>query len=119
MSLKTDASCPEKTCAKVRGRRGVTGRLCSFAMAGALALLACSQACAQDWPQRPLKIMVIAAPGGLPDVMARLVAKHLTESLGQPVVVENRPGAGGNMAALAVAKAAPDGYTLLLTGNNH
>ena len=82
-------------------------------------LAAIAPAAAQDWPQRPLRIMVIAAPGGLPDAMARLVAKHLTVALGQSVVVENRPGAGGNMAALVVAKAAPDGHTLLLTGTNH
>jgi tripartite-type tricarboxylate transporter receptor subunit TctC len=82
-------------------------------------LAAGASSSAQDWPQRPIRIMVIAAPGGLPDAMARLVAKHLTVALGQSVVVENRPGAGGNMAALAVAKAPPDGYTLLLSGTNH
>ncbi len=87
-------------------------------LAACAALLGATSANAQDWPQRPVKILVIAAPGGLPDMMARVVAKHLSASIGQPVVVENRPGAGGNIAALAVAKAAPDGHTLLLTGSN-
>jgi tripartite-type tricarboxylate transporter receptor subunit TctC len=74
---------------------------------------------AEDWPQRPVRILVGIAPGGLPDTAARVVARQLSISLGQGVVVENRPGAGGNIAAQAVATSPPDGYTLLLTGNNH
>ena len=74
---------------------------------------------AQSWPQKPLRILVIATPGGYPDIAARILATHLSPLLGQPVLVENRAGGGGNIASAAVAKAPPDGYTLLLTGNNH
>lgn len=74
---------------------------------------------AQDWPRKPIRILVGIAPGGLPDTVGRLIATQLTKSLGQPVVVENRPGAGGNIAASIVAKAPADGHMLLVTGNNH
>ena len=70
------------------------------------------------YPVRPVKFIVPITPGGSNDVMARLIAQKLTESWGQPVVVENRPGAGMNLGADAVAKSAPDGYTWLLGANN-
>ncbi|MGG5888410.1 Bug family tripartite tricarboxylate transporter substrate binding protein [Falsiroseomonas sp. HC035] len=70
-------------------------------------------ALAQAWPSRPVRLIVPFPPGGLVDVLARSISQRLTERLGQPVVVENRAGAGGNIGADAAAKSAPDGYTLL------
>ncbi len=79
-----------------------------------LALLAAGQGFAQDWPVKPIRMVVPYAAGGLPDTMARLVAQRVAESVGQAVVVDNRPGAGGISGSELVAKSAPDGYTLLV-----
>jgi len=68
----------------------------------------------QAFPAKPIRILVGFAPGGAPDILARIVAKKLSESTGQAVVVENRAGAAGNIAAQAVARSEPDGYTLLM-----
>jgi len=82
-----------------------------------LLMLAAGSISAADYPVRPIRFVLGFAPGGASDTMARTVATRLSEGLGQPVVVDNRAGAGGNIAAEIVARSAPDGYTMLL-GNN-
>lgn len=72
---------------------------------------------AQDYPNRPIRFIVAFAPGGSSDVLARAVGKSMSEGLGQPMIIENRPGAGGHIGAEAVARAAPDGYTLFFGTN--
>lgn len=83
-----------------------------------LSMLGSHAAFAQEaYPSRPVRVLVGYAPGGGSDIIARLISQRLQTRLGQSVVVENRPGAGGNLAAELVAKARPDGYTLLVTPN--
>jgi tripartite-type tricarboxylate transporter receptor subunit TctC len=91
----------------------------ALALLAALPLLASGVAQAQtDWPARQVTIIVPFAPGGSTDVVARMLAQRLSEMWKQTVVVENRAGAGGNIGAAAVAKAAPDGHTLLMASGS-
>lgn len=84
--------------------------LCVFATAAWL-----GSAAAQDFPTRPIRVVIPYAAGGLPDVMTRIASQRMIETLGQQIVVDNRPGAGGIGACELVAKSNPDGYTLLIT----
>lgn len=83
---------------------------CGLALA-----IAAGAAAAQSFPTKPIRLIVPYPPGGTTDIVARPIAKGLQESLGQPVIIENKPGAGGNIGMDAVAKAPPDGYTLAIT----
>ena len=82
-------------------------------------VLACGSAVAQTYPGKPIRMLVPFVAGGVVDTTARALTPRLAEGLGQPVIIDNRPGAGGNIAADAVAKAPADGYTLLITTHGH
>jgi tripartite-type tricarboxylate transporter receptor subunit TctC len=86
-------------------------------IAALLAVTVAAPAAAQDWPNRPITLVSPYPPGGTNDIVGRLFADRIAAKLGQPIIVENRPGAAGIVGSLAVSRAAPDGYTLL-TANN-
>jgi tripartite-type tricarboxylate transporter receptor subunit TctC len=91
-------------------RKNILGSLLALSI-----IVTAPAAVADDWPARPVHVIVAFAPGSTPDIVARMVSERLALRLGKPVVVENKPGAAGNIGTDAVAKAAPDGYTLGVT----
>jgi tripartite-type tricarboxylate transporter receptor subunit TctC len=102
------------------GHRGVAGRRAFAALLGGLVALATlpSATLASEWPERPIRLIVPYTPAGGTDLLGRMLARRLTESLGVPVVAENRPGSDGSIGADAVVKSPPDGYTLLIDGTS-
>ena len=89
----------------------------SFSLCCALTLLATATASAQTYPAKPIRFVVPFGPGGVGDITARTVAQKMGEAMGQQIIIDNRPSAGGVVAAEMVARAEPDGYTLMLLNN--
>src|SRR6516162_1437527 len=98
-----------------RVTRSMCRHLIRAGMLGLALLLSASALAADAWPTRPILVINPWAPGGPADIVARPIMQKLSERLGQPIVVENRAGANGVIGAAAVAKAKPDGYTLLFS----
>lgn len=90
----------------------------AFVIAFAVAASMISASSAQTWPTRPVRLVVAFPPGGAADLLGRLIGQSLGETLGQPVVIENKGGANGNLGGEAVARSAPDGYTLLMSSGS-
>jgi tripartite-type tricarboxylate transporter receptor subunit TctC len=98
-------------------QEGVMNRLAIIMLGCTLAAAAPAPASAQDYPGRPVTFVVPFAPGGATDLFARLIGQKLEQRLGKPFVIDNRPGSGGVTAAAAVARAAPDGYTIMMASS--
>jgi tripartite-type tricarboxylate transporter receptor subunit TctC len=101
----------------IRDQSATLFRHCFYFSACIVAMFWMPSGIAENYPIRPIKLVVSFPPGSTPDTVARVIAPRLQASLGQPVVVENRPGVGGNLAAEHVAKSPADGYTLLISTN--
>src|SRR3990167_259741 len=97
----------------------VIAAVAAVSLFGPLRAHAQAQATVQDYPTRPIRVLVGATAGGITDLLARAPAQELSRTLAQPVVVENRPGAGGNIAAEAMLQSGADGYTLLMCYTGH
>jgi tripartite-type tricarboxylate transporter receptor subunit TctC len=89
----------------------------SFALCTLVALVVATAAHAQNYPARPITAIIPFSGGSASDVVSRIMFDKMSRSMGQPIIVENRPGAGGNVGTAAVARAAPDGYTLIGGGS--
>src|SRR6266850_3903051 len=114
MAVEPSRSAPGKNHATPDRRRAIVACLGACA-----ALLLPRDGHAQTYPDRAINYIVPSSPGSSPDIVGRIMAEALAKILGQPVVVMNRPGAGGTIAAAAAAKAVPDGYTILQANTNH
>src|SRR6185369_15335498 len=114
MAVESSGSALRKNNAIPNRHRTIAAWLIAFA-----ALVLPRDAYAQAYPDRAITYVVPSSPGSSPDIVGRIMAEALAKVLGQPVVVMNRPGAGGTIAAAAAAKAVPDGYTILQANTNH